>query len=370
MNLFIQVCGAGLVLLVLVDLYVTVLFPRGGPGPVSRAIFKLLWPLFTLPYRFSRRAGEAVLAHAGPIILVAPLFAWGMLLVLGFALIVWPALGSAIMATGDEATSTDFYSALYYAGVSFTTLGYGDLVPVTPFFHILSFVKAGLGFSMITLVLAYIIAVYGALHQRTALGLSIHHRTGDSGSAAAYLATLLKSPNRAIVQQDLSSFADRLSEYDESHHFYPVMHYFRLQDPRYAMARIVFLALDTAALARAALDEEAYGWLIDSLAIEQLWQSGVHITRNLSSDHMPDHPDGHPKAADTEDLEAWEAHLDAAVGALEKHGVACHRDAQERLRRYARQREEWDRPVKAFTRFMRYEWCDITADGPSRHRND
>lgn len=60
---------------------------------------------------------------------------WGTLLLVGFALLAWPALGSSIR-TSSGTTPTDFMSALYNSGHSLTTLGTGDIVPRTSVFRL------------------------------------------------------------------------------------------------------------------------------------------------------------------------------------------------------------------------------------------
>ena len=56
----------------------------------------------------------------------------------------------------------------------------------------------------------------------------------------------------------------------EAHHFYPVLLYFRFDEPLYAPPRALLVALDAAALIRTALDPRELGWLRESAALEEL----------------------------------------------------------------------------------------------------
>ena len=63
----------------------------------------------------------------------------------------------------------------------------------------------------------------------------------------------------------------------EAHHSYPALHYFRRQETCFAMARIVLLVLDTASIARTALDGARFHSFVQSASIEALWGSGLRL---------------------------------------------------------------------------------------------
>src|SRR5687768_10846739 len=119
-----QLLGAALVLLALADVFLTVLHPRADAGVVSPRLNRAIWTLFRVGSRPFRRRGEFILCYAGPVLLALTVAVWVMLLVVGFALIYWPALGREIAAIGD--TPHDFATALYFSGTCLTTLGFGD----------------------------------------------------------------------------------------------------------------------------------------------------------------------------------------------------------------------------------------------------
>lgn len=110
----------------------------------------------------ARPAGKRkvlLLSFVGPALLVILAAFWLLLLVLGFALLYWPALGTSLEAS-KGGTSTDFLAALYYSGFSFTTLGLGDIEPQTALLRMLTVTEAALGFSFFTLTITYFLSVY------------------------------------------------------------------------------------------------------------------------------------------------------------------------------------------------------------------
>ncbi|MFH5803082.1 potassium channel family protein [Alienimonas sp. DA493] len=347
-----RVAGGALVLLAAYDLYRTVLLPRGRGGPVTRGVCRGVWG-------GASRGGDRLMAHAGPLTVVLGVAAWGALLVVGFALATWPALGEGVTASGDADTPTDFLAALYYSGFNLTTLGTGDLVPRTDAYRVLMIAEAAVGFSYLTLALTYVMSVYDALHRRNAFALGLHQRTGDSGDAAAYLAGTLPGPT-AATSQDLTTLSTGLARLFEAHHFYPVLHYFRLPKPRYAMARILFVTLDAASLIRSAPDGPDAETLAESAAVEALWRAGLRPVHELAPLFLPDRAsDG---ATDESDRDRWRAHYDRAAATLRAAGVACRAD-DAGFARYAAQRAEWDAVVRRFAAFMGYDWDAIAAPG-------
>lgn len=125
-----QTLGVGLVLVSLTDIFLTVLYARSGVSVLSNRVYQGGWRFFRSAALALPSHKDRLLAYGGPTLLVLTVLFWVLLLLVGFALIVWPALGSAIQASTGE-TPTNFVAALYYAGFSLTTLGTGDIVPLS-----------------------------------------------------------------------------------------------------------------------------------------------------------------------------------------------------------------------------------------------
>src|SRR5947209_7732465 len=85
-----QVAGAAVILLVLLDVFRTVLYPRAGTGIVSRRLSRTVWWLFRhLATQFGRRR-PIVMAFCGPAILVLLVILWALMLTVGSALVIQP----------------------------------------------------------------------------------------------------------------------------------------------------------------------------------------------------------------------------------------------------------------------------------------
>jgi hypothetical protein len=255
------------------ETWMAVLYPRAVTGPITALTYRIY-------HHISQRIlgpKSKLLLFSGPVLIVTQATVWATLLLVGVSLIVWPQLGVGIVSSNASATETSFVTAVYYAGFSITTLGVGDLVPKTAFARMVTITAAAIGFSFFTLVLAYIISVYSALGRRNQFASEIDFRTGRTGDTLAYLRLHLASNDRALLNQDLCELASKLADLLESHHFYPALHYFRFNEPRYAMSRMLRFCLETASLLRAINDLKPDQSSVNSEATERLWHASLQM---------------------------------------------------------------------------------------------
>lgn len=367
MDLTLQIFGGALVVFALLDLYIVVLSVKQSPGKFTFYLLKALWPVFTIPSQFSPRGGVRLLAHAGPVLLVVTVGVWGVLLMLGFALIILPELGTGIQALAGQEVDRTFSAALYYAGTSFTTLGTGDLVPRTPFLRVFMVFEAAIGFSYITLTFTYVMQVYTVVRHRTTLGLLLYHKTGDTGSAIAYTANLVGNPRPINIESELVQIAESVTGYEESHRFYPILHFFHFRQPYYSMAEIVLVALDTATLIRSVLDTERYGWLIGSTAVNSLWLSGIHILKTIHRGLLP-YRAGRPYDVADFNPTDWRGHFEEAVQRFQQEGISCRGDLEGAYEEYARLRQEWNDDLRELSNATGYDWLVVAQRGASKRK--
>src|SRR3954464_11319362 len=91
------IAGAALMLLALLDLFLTVLYARAGAGFISDRVARANWRLFHgLAKLFGKRRRPVVLSLAGSFIVVSLVAMWALILTLGAALIMHPYLGKDV----------------------------------------------------------------------------------------------------------------------------------------------------------------------------------------------------------------------------------------------------------------------------------
>ena len=353
-DLGLQLAGVMLCLLALADVYVVVLYARSDLGLVGSRFSRLLWGVFrAAARRLSEGPRSRLLTFAGPTLMASLIITWVGLLLLGFALIAWPALGDEVRKTSGQ-TPTDFATALYYSGYTLATLGFGDIVPQTAGYRVLAVLEAALGFGVLTLSLTYLMSVYSALVRRNTLALALYHRSGRTSDAAELLARVGDGTG------DFSRLTDRVADLNallhdlyESHHSYFTLHYFHFREPFYGMANMVGSMADLASLARTALDADRNRGVGESAAVTETLSGSTYMLERLSAVFLPAafRPGDGDDQPTPEEVARWRR-FEQAVDRLDRAGASVSQDREAAAGRYVELRRRWNPYVEAFRRYM------------------
>ncbi|WP_066286713.1 potassium channel family protein [Arthrobacter sp. B6] len=200
------VAGAGLILLMLADVFHTLLYPHGS-GPVGRTIMRGFW----LVSKGLRGSGSTI---AAPLAMAAVIGAWAGLAAIGWALLYLPHLPGGFVYGPGVPQRGDFAEALYISLVSLSTVGFGDVVPADPMLRLAVALQAVTGFGLLTATVSWILQTYPALSRRRALAHQLNlfrEAAGPAGVSSLdprHAAGLLEAMagNVASVSIDLLSF--------------------------------------------------------------------------------------------------------------------------------------------------------------------
>src|SRR5579871_4464913 len=139
--------GSGLILLVLAEAFEVLVLPRRVTRPyrLTRLYYRNAWRAWgalgdLLP---AGRRRESFLSVFGPLSLLALFAFWAGGLVLGFALVQYPLVPEP----------PRFVDMIYFSGTTFTTLGYGDMVPAGTAARLLAVLEAATGFGLFAVVI-------------------------------------------------------------------------------------------------------------------------------------------------------------------------------------------------------------------------
>jgi hypothetical protein len=240
--------GLILILIILWDAFETVILPRR----VTRRIrltslfyssFWLPWSMFVRNLVRGRRR-EKSLSLFGPLSLLILLGIWAGGLILGYALLLW-ATNSKLNHPSELVT---FWTYLYLSGVTFFTLGYGDIAPVLPIGRIIVVIEAGNGFGLFAIVISYLPVLYQAFSRREASISLLDARAGSPSSAVELLRRHRAEDSFDDLNRLLSEWERWSAELLESHLSYPVLCYFRSQHDNQSWLRALTTVLDTCAL--------------------------------------------------------------------------------------------------------------------------
>lgn len=353
-----QIVGAALMLLFLADIFLTVLYARAGTGLLAPRWNRLVWAALKAVSTLSGRRRETVLSFAGPLIVVLLIGFWALGLTLGAALVIQPELGSAVRPSTGSA-STDFVTALLVAGNSLSIVGGGDYSPHTDATRFLYLINSLIGASVLSLVLSYLVQVYSALRERNALALTIDLMTDGTGDAAEALARLIPPGDAQDVTSELGNLVRSLSATKEAHHFYPLLFYFRFEEPRYSISRFGFVLLDLMSLIDTALDRKRFGSLIGSAPAASLRRGTMLLLETLDR-HFP--TIGSPSGS-AEDAWRYRQSYAAAARTLAGAGIEAEPDGVEQ---YVALRSEWDPMIRRVAPVLGDPMSVIATRDPER----
>lgn len=342
--------------LILSDVFLTVLYARLGTGILSPRLARILWWVFGVAAHATGRRRGRMLSFCGPAIVVFLVVIWACGLTCGAALIMHGSLGRSILSSSGN-TPADYSTALYAAGSSLSIVGSGNFSPTSPAMRLFYLFNSLVGMSVLSLTLTYLMQIYSAIQQRNALGLKIQLLTGWTGDAARLLQGLGPAGNFDSAGSVLSDLGGAIASLKETHHLYPVLLYFRFDQPFYSVSFITMMALDTAALIESSLDRERYGSLIGSSALWQLHQGSVLLLKTLlRAESIKDVPSA---ATDPVRHEQWARRYAEALTTLQRAGVQTRMCISEGADEYIRMRSEWNDLVLRLLRYMQYSVGEI-----------
>ena len=347
------ILGVPLMLVVLADVFLTVLYARMGMAILSERLGRALWLAFRAASKGAPpRRRNGVLAYAGPVIVLAVLAAWVVLLMLGAALVIHPHLGTAVTSSSGP-TKTDFMTAFYAAGNSITLVGSGNFSPQTAAFKAFYIFNSFVGMTMISLTLTYLMQIYNALQRRNTLALAVHEATGETGDAADLIGAAGPQGNFSYGYMHLAELASQMRAVKESHHFYPVLVYFRFTEAYCTLSRLTTVLLDAVTLIKSGLDDEEFASLKESAAVNGMWRAPMRLLTSIDDVLLPRGQRNAPAAEpDAATLERWRRRYHAGLRRLREAGLKTIADERQGFEVYVSLRVKWDRSVAALAEFM------------------
>lgn len=240
--------GLLIVLVVLADVFGSILVPRPTPrgvrvGPWLVRAVTPLWRRIAVRLP-SRRLRQDFRGSLGPALLVMALGAWVLLLTLGFALL--------LHADPDNVSLDDFGfgEALFQAALALSTLGTLNADIDGPGRLIVA--SAGIvGFSVLSLTIAFLLAIQSALHRRETLVLTLAARAGRPPTAVSLL-TAMAGCDDAELAELFAAWERWTADVTQSHLSYPVLLRFRSLDEDAEWLPCLAAVADAAAVVAAA----------------------------------------------------------------------------------------------------------------------
>jgi Ion channel len=263
MHIAALIAGCLIIGTMLWDAFETIALPRTAMRKVrlARGFYRVTWrPWVTVARRLGSRSNrENFLALYGPLSIFGLLTVWAGGLVMGFALLQW----SRRTLVSDLPGDSRLFDLIYFSGSTLFTLGVGDLSPHNEAGRLLTVVEAGIGLTLLTLVLSYLPVLYGSFSRREARLTLLDIRAGTPPAAAELLRSLVATGDPAALSEFLKEWEYWCSELLESHISYPAVAYFRSQHRRQSWISALATVLDLSALLKVGVVDGFSTWRAD-----------------------------------------------------------------------------------------------------------
>jgi Ion channel len=216
------------------------------------------WPT-PVYYRWSWRAWRAVgrraspelregfLGSYGPLSLLGLLVLWVLLLVAGWGAVWW---GLRSRVTGIDG----FLDAVYFAGVGFFTVGFGDILPVGDLARLLVIGEAFMGLTTMALVIGYLPTLYGAYSRREVQLLALDDLSDEPTTPVGFLEACHAAGGVGGISAAFANWERWCDDVYDSHTTYPMLALFRSRQPGQHWLTGLAVVLDAAAISLAAVD--------------------------------------------------------------------------------------------------------------------
>ncbi len=319
MRFLIATASLVLIALVLWDVFEAMLLPRRVTRQFrfARMYYVYSWRPWAVLARLFRpgKRRNTLLSLYGPLSILGLFSLWAIGLIIGFALLQW-SLRSPLHTPDGQQSFGDYG---YFSGVTFFTLGFGDVTPSQPLGRFLAVVEAGLGFGFLAVVISYLPVLYQAFSHREVTISLLDARAGSPPTAAQFLSRLARYGEVTALDRFLEEWERWAAQLLESHISFPVLSYYRSQHDNQSWLAALTVILDTSALVVAGIRGagQSQAWLTFAMS--------RHAVVDLSQVfHVPPiAPD--PNRRPTERLRALREHLKAAGLKLKGGEAMDHR---------------------------------------------
>ncbi len=216
-----------MVLSVTADMVNTLVTTTTGSGRfwLTNILYRRTWrALRAVSARLpSESLKEALLTYFAPVSVLLLLVAWVLQQIIGFGLIWW--------GFGGVTGADSLFDAIYYSGVVYFTLGFGEVVPSTTVPRLGALAEALSGVLTTALVIGYLPALYGAYSKREQKLMMLDDGQEDRITPVGLLISRSPTADVADVLGFFEGWEEWVSEVIETHSTFPMLRLFRSKYP-------------------------------------------------------------------------------------------------------------------------------------------
>jgi hypothetical protein len=337
-----SVVGASLIVAAIASSLRSTVLPRSANAGLARTTLRATRFVFRL--RAGRSSSylrrDRVMAMLGPVALLSMLATWLILTIAGFTLIY--------LAIGLHSLS----SAISLSGSSVFTLGTTPARGLAS--QVLSYVEAGIGLLIVTLLITYLPSIYSAFSRRENGVNLLRVRAGDPPTAATLLIRYHVIGDGFVRLGPLwQSWEQWFTDVEETHTTFAVLAFFRSPQPQQSWVTAAGTLLDAASMWVAAVAHSA-----DPDA-QLCIRSGFQALRRIASIYDLD-IEGDPAPGDPISIDRGE--WDEAVAEMAGRGVPIVEDREAAWIAWRGWRVNYDTVLLTLARFVDAPPAPWTSD--------
>lgn len=277
MSVVVIIIGIVLVVSVLADVINTLVTTTTSTSKwwPTRVLYRVSWAMTSaIGSRISdEEHRERFFSMYAPLSVLAMLVSWVCQQVLGFGLIWW--------GIGGISGAESFVDAIYFSGVVYFTVGFGEVVPVETVPRFGALIEAFSGVLTTALVIGYLPALYSAYSEREQKLLTLDD--GSEGRMTPTNLVLSRSPDGDPRQLDdfFKEWEAWIAQVLETHTTFPMLTLFRSQHDGQSWITALGLVTDAALhveLTEGGQGRSAYWALRRSVRLLHYLTEGVDLT--------------------------------------------------------------------------------------------
>jgi hypothetical protein len=325
--------GVTVVSLMLYDVFASVVVPRMVSPTLRLSVGMVrltwrLWKWYALGIKDPDKREDSLGRYA-PATLVVLLIFWLIGLLLGYGLVFHA------LRVHTQPPLHSYVDAVYFAGTSMLTIGYGDIVATGTMTRLITLAAGATGLALFALIISFIFSIFGSFQRRELFIVMMGSRAGAPASGVTLLETAGKYKLYEDFVQSMREAEEWAASVLESHLAYPMLTYFRSSHDDESWVGTLGAILDAATLLMTITDSPYLG------NAKLLHNIGAHLVRDLSRYYHLDRDE--VVGIDRREFDQACAQLAAAGWSI--------RDDDEAWRRFAALRMQYAGPLNAMATY-------------------